>query len=125
MTHLMERTARTFSVHGVTFNSFAASHSGARSLAAWRADFQPGTPGRAHHMTEEEVVYVLKGRLQVQLDDDSFSVDAGEAVLVPEGSTLCVTNAGNEPAQAWVTTTLGMAATMQDTGEVLTPPWAQ
>ncbi|MFT3900668.1 MAG: cupin domain-containing protein [Gordonia sp. (in: high G+C Gram-positive bacteria)] len=124
MPHLTADDARTFELHGVRFHSFAASHSGTRRLAAWRADFPPHTTGTPHSMTEEEVLHVLDGRLDVELDDERFTAATGEAILVPAGTTLCVSNSSPEPARAWVTTTLGMNAVMGD-GQRVAPPWAQ
>ncbi|GAA3836418.1 cupin domain-containing protein [Brevibacterium ammoniilyticum] len=124
MPHLTARTARTFTTHGVTFTSFAGSATGAESLGAWRADFAPRTPGLAHTMSEEEVLHVLTGTLDIELAEDSFTVVAGEAVIVPAGERFRVSNETDEPAQAWVVTPLGMTATLE-TGEAMTPPWAQ
>ncbi|WP_430332339.1 cupin domain-containing protein [Rhodococcus sp. ACT016] len=125
MAHLTDEEARVFQMHGVTFNSFAAGASGARTLAAWRADFSPDTPGQAHTMTEEEVLYVLGGALDVEIDDESFTARAGDCVLVPKGAVLRVTNATPEPASAWVTSLIGMKAAMHAGGDQIAPPWAQ
>lgn len=123
--HATTQDARTFEVHGVTFHSFVTSHTGATRLAAWRADFAPHTPGQAHSMSEEEVFHCLAGTLEVELDADRFTVRAGESVLVPAGTVFRVSNDTGEPAQAWVTSLIGMRATMQADGSELAPPWAQ
>jgi quercetin dioxygenase-like cupin family protein len=117
--------ARTFSVHGVTFRSFVRSATGSTQLAAWRAEFAPRTPGRPHRMSTEEILHVLEGELHVDVDGDAVDVAAGEAVAVPPGALLTVDNRRDEPAAAWVTTPLGMTATMEADGSALTPPWAQ
>ncbi len=125
MVHLVGEQARAFHMHGVAFTSFASSVSGARSLAAWRADFEPNTPGQAHTMTEEEVLYIISGALDVELGGESFTAVTGDAVLVPSGAVLRVTNSTAEPASAWVTTLVGMTATMSGGGAQIAPPWAQ
>lgn len=125
MTHLTAGTARTFAMHGVTFTSFAAGASGATSLAAWRADFAPGTPGRTHTMDREEILYIVDGALAVEIDDERFTARPGDAVLVPAGAAFRISNDGDEKARAWVTTTLGMTARMDGSGDRITPPWAQ
>lgn len=125
MAHLTAHAARPFSMHGVTFTSFASSASGAASLAAWRADFQPRTPGQAHSMSQEEILYVIAGELEVSIDDVIAVVHAGDAVLVPAGGLLRVSNDTDRPATAWVTTVLGMTATMEQGGDRFAPPWAQ
>jgi quercetin dioxygenase-like cupin family protein len=123
--HLSPADARVFHLHGVTFSSFASSASGAQSIAAWRAEFEPHTPGRPHTMTEEEVIHVLAGALEVKVDGDRFTARAGDAVLVPAGAVLTVDNATDEVARAWVTSVVGMKATMLEGGTPLAPPWAQ
>lgn len=125
MSHLPRQDATTFQVHDVTFRSFARSGSGAHRLGAWEAEFAPDTPGRPHRMTEEEVLLVLEGTLDVEVADETFTVPAGDAVLVPAGALFRVSNTAPSPARAWVTTSLGMSATMEADGQQLSPPWAQ
>ena len=125
MTHLTEAESIAFDLHGVTFHSFAASRTGAQTLAAWRADFAPNTPGTAHSMTDEEVLHVLSGSLEIELGDRQFTASTGEAVLVPADTRFRVSNLGDRPAQAWVTTTLGMRAELTADGTRIAPPWAQ
>ncbi|MFT4088414.1 MAG: cupin domain-containing protein [Gordonia sp. (in: high G+C Gram-positive bacteria)] len=122
---LTAASATTYELHGVRFHSFAASPSGATSLAAWRADFPPHSVGAAHSLTAEEVLHVLSGSLEVQIDDDEFTARAGDAVLVPAGSRFRVSNADDVPASAWVATTLGMKAEIAEGGLQIAPPWAQ
>lgn len=124
MTHITEQDTRSFDTHGVTFTSFVSSATGAASLGAWRADFAPQTPGLAHSMDEEEVLHVLSGRLDIEIDDDAFVVGQGETVFVPAGARFRVSNATAASARAWVVTRLGMTATMEG-GETLCPPWAR
>ena len=125
MPHLTTTSARSFQLHGVTFTSFAASASGAAQLGAWRADFGPRTSGQPHRMSCEEVLFVLDGSLDIEIDDERFTAQPGDAVLVPAGARFRVSNHGAGPARAWVTTQLGMSATMDGSGETLTPPWAE
>ncbi|MDG3008980.1 cupin domain-containing protein [Rhodococcus sp. D2-41] len=125
MAHLTDEKARAFEMHGVTFTSFAAGATGARTLAAWRADFAPDTPGQAHTMAKEEVLYVLSGVLDIEIDDERFTAEAGDCAIVPAGAVLRVTNSTPEPAGAWVTSLIGMTASMQAGGDRIAPPWAQ
>lgn len=124
MSYLPNIAARTFTTHGVVFNSFASSATGAQRLGVWRADFSPQTPGLAHTMTEEEVLHVLEGELDNEIAEQAFTAGAGDAVLVPAGAQFRVSNSSDLPARAWVVTTLGMNAEMLS-GEELSPPWAQ
>jgi mannose-6-phosphate isomerase-like protein (cupin superfamily) len=125
MPHLTQSTVRTFTMHGVAFTSYASTDAGAAQLGAWRADFAPETPGQAHRMSHEEVLYVISGVLDVEIDDERFLAEPGSAVLVPAKARFRISNTTTQPARAWVVTPLGMTATMEATGEQMTPPWAQ
>lgn len=123
---LNQATIQTYSMHGVTFTAYANSATGAAQLAGWCADFAPGTSGQRHRVSAEELLHVLEGRLEIQIDHDVFEASAGETVLVPAGAAFRVSNAADVPARAWVVTTLGLTATMEDSdGTTLAPPWAQ
>lgn len=122
---LTPETARTYSMHGVTFTAHANSSTGATQLAGWSVHFNPHTPGREHRMSSEEILHVLEGSLDVEINDDSFSASAGSAVLVPAGATFRIGNVTDQPARAWVVTTLGMTASMTADGSTINPPWAQ
>lgn len=124
MPHCTTATTQSFHLHDVTFTSYVSSASGATRLAAWRTDISPQTPGKAHSMSQEECLYVLAGDLDIEIDDERFTATAGEAVLVPAGSRFRLSNNTDRAAQTWVTTLLGMTATL-DGGEEFTPPWAQ
>lgn len=123
--HLTAHTSRTFRIHGVTFHSYASGASGANEIGGWRADFAPNTLGEPHRMSREELLYILDGSLAVEVDDEHFVADSGDAVVVPAGARFRVSNTGAEPARAWVTTRLGMTAEMEADGQHLAPPWAQ
>lgn len=123
MTHLSRESTRAFDLHDVTFTSFASTASGAADIAAWRVDVPPDTPGQPHTMSCEEVLHVLSGQLHAEIDGESHVVPAGDALLVPPGAVLRI-GTGPEPASAWVTTLIGMTASMSS-GEQVTPPWAQ
>lgn len=124
MPHCTTTTARSFDLYDVTFTSYVSSASGATRLAAWRADIAARTPGRTHSMSQEECLYVLTGELDIEIEDERFTAGAGDAVLVPAGASFRMSNDTDRPAQVWVTTLLGMTATL-DGGDQLAPPWAQ
>lgn len=123
MPHLT--STRTFAMHGVQFHSYASSAFGSARLAAWRAEFAPRTPGQPHRMSHEEVLHVLSGTLQVEVEHDRFTARAGDGVLVPANALFRVSNDADDPAEVWVTTELGMTATMEADGTAVQPPWAQ
>jgi len=117
--------------HGSVFTSFASPARGSRELCAWRLEVPPGSRGVPHTISKEEILLVLSGTLRVTLDGAPASADArpadarpGDAVLVPAGAQLQVDNPGPAPAVAWVTTSVGLEATMAG-GAAIRPPWTQ
>ena len=82
-----------------------------------------GTVGAAHVVTHEEVVRLMSGRLRCRIDDQTADLAPGDVAIVPPGAEFCVDNVGDEPATMWVTTSIGLRATMAD-GSTVAPPWA-
>ena len=111
-------------LHGATFHSFAAPATGSRELCAWRLEVAPGTTGAAHRVSREEVLLLLTGDLTVTLDGVTTPLAPGDVVVVPAGSRFRVDNTSGGPATAWVTTSVGLEATMAD-GSTITPPWVR
>jgi quercetin dioxygenase-like cupin family protein len=114
--------ADIFEAHGSRFASFVSTARGATTLCAWRLDVQPNLVGVAHRPSHEEVILLLKGQLRVTLDGISHDVETGSVVQVPPGVELKV-DGGPEGATAWVTTTPGLTAIIDQ--ETMIPPWAQ
>ena len=60
-----------------------------------RVDVEPGSPPIRHTHPGEEIIYVLAGSLQYQIDGQPTKVyNAGEALTVPAGVIHAVRNAG-------------------------------
>jgi quercetin dioxygenase-like cupin family protein len=60
-------------------------------------------PGRAnprhHHPNCDEVLYVLRGRIEHSVDDARFVMAAGDIVSIPQGSRHNARNVGDEVAE--------------------------
>ncbi|WP_239158920.1 cupin domain-containing protein [Winogradskya humida] len=111
-------------MHGSTFHSYFSPSSGSRELCAWRLEVAPGTTGVPHRVSREEVLLLLDGELTATIDGVAATLRAGEAAMVPAGSTFGIDNVSGRPASAWVTTSVGLEATL-DSGEVIRPPWTR
>jgi mannose-6-phosphate isomerase-like protein (cupin superfamily) len=111
-------------MHGTSFTSYASPARGSRELCAWRIEIPGGTEGVPHHVSREEVLYVLSGTLEVSVDGEAGDATAGDVVLVPAGARFGASNLATEPATAWVTTTVGFAGVLPD-GSWFTPPWTR
>ena len=70
-------------MHGTSFTSYASPARGSRELCAWRIEIPGGTEGVPHHVSREEVLYVLSGTLRVSVDGEAGDATAGDVVLVP------------------------------------------
>jgi quercetin dioxygenase-like cupin family protein len=111
-------------MHGTSFTSYASPARGSRELCAWRIEIPGGTEGVPHHVSREEVLYVLGGTLRVTLDGEAEEAGPGDVILVPAGARFGASNLTAEPATAWVTTSAGFAGILPD-GSWFTPPWTR
>ncbi|MBA2419176.1 MAG: cupin domain-containing protein [Nocardioidaceae bacterium] len=111
-------------LHGSRFTSYAAPATGSGELCVWRVDVAANTPGTTHTVSREEVLVLVAGNLRAVIDDDAQELATGDAVIVPAGSTFRLDNASEEVATAWVSTSVGFQATLQD-GSRLVPPWVR
>jgi quercetin dioxygenase-like cupin family protein len=110
-------------IHGTRFLSYVHPATGSRDLAAWRGEIPAGTVAPQHVISQEEVFYVLSGRLRLTIDGRSADLAPGDAAVAPAGSSLTVANPTDAPARIWVTTRVGLTAELAD-GSTLAPPWA-
>jgi uncharacterized RmlC-like cupin family protein len=115
-------------MHGSRFTSYAAPARGSAELCAWRLDVPAGSEGTPHVVSREEIVFMLGGTLVVTLGEGAEAAGvacrAGDAIVVPAGSGVRIDNPGDEPASAWVTTSVGLEAVLPD-GSRLSPPWVR
>ena len=111
-------------MHGTSFTSYASPARGSRELCAWHIEIPGRTEGVPHHVSREEVLYILGGTLRVTVDGETADAAAGDVVLVPAGAQFGASNAAEGPATAWVTTTVGFAGVLPD-GSWFTPPWTR
>jgi len=124
MTVIRQQDAVAHQLHGATFNSFVAPSSGSSELCAWRLEVAPGTTGVPHRVNREEVLLVLTGELTATIDGAGTEVRSGDVVFVPAGASFALDNTAGAPATAWVTTTVGLEATLAD-GSSISPPWVR
>ncbi|MGW0037064.1 cupin domain-containing protein [Gordonia sp. NPDC003376] len=111
-------------LHGADFDSFVSPSSGSRELCAWRTTIGPGQAGAEHTIDHEEVFLVLAGEPVIRLDGAAATPTSGEVVFAPAGSSVAVDNPGPDPVTMWVTTVVGLTATMAG-GDPISPPWAR
>ncbi|TCC62259.1 cupin domain-containing protein [Kribbella pittospori] len=115
--------APRFRLPGVEFTGLAAPSRGSAGLCTWKLTVDPGVRGDAPHTIDrDEVFMVLSGTVQVTPDGEKLG--AGDAVVVPAGEQISLTNLGEDTAELHVAITAGFTGTMAD-GTTIQPPWAQ
>jgi mannose-6-phosphate isomerase-like protein (cupin superfamily) len=72
-------------------------------VAVTHREMTPGSGGKGsyghRHKTQEEIYFVVSGRLQFKLDDDIIDLDGGSAVRVAPEVVRSVWNEGPDDAQ--------------------------
>jgi mannose-6-phosphate isomerase-like protein (cupin superfamily) len=116
--------AAVHQLNDTSFVSYASPAAGSKELCAWRIELPGRAHGAPHHVTREEVLYVLSGTIRATIDGRTEEAAAGDVILVPAGSSFDVGNPTDEPVTAWVTTSVGFAGIMPD-GSWITPPWTR
>jgi quercetin dioxygenase-like cupin family protein len=67
-----------------------------REVVQVRVDFPPGAVAAKHSHPGEELVYVIEGALEYELDDQPpITVKAGEVLFIPYGTPHAVKNVGS------------------------------
>ena len=73
------------------------------SIKGWetlqaRVDFAPGASFPRHRHPGEEIIYVLQGTLQYEVDGKFVTLKAGDVLFVPTGTVHAARNVGSTPA---------------------------
>lgn len=116
--------APTHDLGPTRFTSLATPRRGATRTAVWQVEIAAGAPATPHSLTAEEVFVVLDGTASVELDGEHQSARAGDAIVVPAGVSLTLSNPGPTPLRMLCCLPVGGQARLAD-GTTFTPPWAQ
>jgi mannose-6-phosphate isomerase-like protein (cupin superfamily) len=123
MTVIRAAEAPRFQLPGVEFTGLAAPSRGSAGLCTWRLTVDAGLVGKeSHTIDRDEVFMVLSGT--VQITPDGEKVGPGDAIVVPAGEPIQLSNFGDTPAELYVAITAGFTGTLAD-GTAISPPWAQ
>jgi mannose-6-phosphate isomerase-like protein (cupin superfamily) len=70
------------------------------SLSLTRMVLTPGHSGEAHrHANADEVIYLIKGRVEVRAGAETFPLDSTDALAIPGGLSHQIHNPGSEDAE--------------------------
>jgi quercetin dioxygenase-like cupin family protein len=69
-----------------------------REVLQARVDFAPGASFPRHKHPGEEVIYVIAGTIEYEVDGKLVTVKKGDVLFVPDGVVHAARNVGSEPA---------------------------
>lgn len=116
-----EADARTTRTAAAAMFGLAAPSQGSTELSTWRVEMVSGNETPVHAIDREQVWTLLSGAFEVTVDDETETVKAGQALIVPGGATRRLK--ALEDTQALVAMAVGGQAVFPDGGKV-TLPWA-
>ena len=78
-----------------------------REVIQVRVDFEPGVPFLRHTHPGEEIIYVLEGSLEYQVESNPpVTLKAGDVLFIPAGTIHAARNVSNEKASELATYTV-------------------
>lgn len=69
-----------------------------REVLQARVDFAPGSSFPRHSHPGEEIIYVIQGTIEYEVDGKWVTVKAGDVLFEPDGVVHAARNVGTEPA---------------------------
>ncbi|HEY1479715.1 MAG TPA: cupin domain-containing protein [Gaiellales bacterium] len=73
---------------------------GSQGIAAIEATFNPGGAHAFHtHPGQQEVIWVLEGRIDQWIEQERQTLGVGDAAVIPEGAVHATYNDGDVPAR--------------------------
>ena len=122
--HLIEATAApVFELPGIAFTAMASPSRGSSELCTWKLTVAAGLPAtQPHSLDHDEIFQVTAGAVLIGVDGPL--VRAGDAMVVPAGTSIQLANPGSVDAEIYVAICAGFTATAADGTVIGTPPWA-
>lgn len=107
-----------------TFVGLAAPSRGSTENSTWRLTIKPGVDAPPHALDREEIFIALSGSMTVTMGEDVFSVEAGDALVVPAHQMFAMANPSTEPFEALVVLPVGGQGLIPGQDPVIAP-WAR
>jgi mannose-6-phosphate isomerase-like protein (cupin superfamily) len=124
MPHITADSAPRFENEHATFIGLAAPSRGSTENSAWRLILKPGTDAPPHALDREEIFIALSGAMTVTMGDDTFTVSAGDALIVPPHQPFAMSTASDETFEAVVVLPVGGQGLIPGQPPVIAP-WAR
>ncbi|MEV0379188.1 cupin [Nonomuraea sp. NPDC050643] len=103
--------------------TFASPTQGGASRSLWKVEAVPGAEGPVHDFDSEQVWSWIAGAATVELGGETFSVGAGDTVVMPARTVRRVLADPAAGYTAVVTAAAGARALAPDGADYGTPPW--
>ncbi|MFG1792652.1 cupin domain-containing protein [Nocardia sp. NPDC049149] len=107
-----------------SFIGLAAPSRGSTENCAWRLTIKPGVDAPPHALDREEIFIALSGAMNVTMDGETFTVAAGDALIVPAHQQFAMANPHEEPFEAVVVLPVGGQGLIPGQPPVIAP-WAR
>jgi mannose-6-phosphate isomerase-like protein (cupin superfamily) len=123
MPHISADSAPRFENDHATFIGLAAPSRGSTENSAWRLILKPGTDAPAHALDREEIFIALSGTMSVTMGDETITVTAGDALIVPAHQQFAMSTPSDESFEAIVVLPVGGQGLIPGQPPVVAP-WA-
>lgn len=109
--------------NGNTSGGIATPKWGATEVNVIRQRELAGGKNPPHRHNREEVMVLLAGEVTVAVGDETQTLMAGDAVIVPANTVHHIANTGRETAE-WLIISSGGRIFITPNGEEVIPPWS-
>lgn len=125
MSVIRSAEAPIFNVPGFRFTGFASPTRGSSEISSWQIQAEPGAKSEEHSLNHEEIFMLIDGSLTALVNGVESELRAGDALVVPANSLLCLSNPSEKEAKIIACLPVGTQATLANGHETGTPPWAR
>lgn len=112
-----------FELPGITHRTLAGPPHGMRTLEVWMQTLAPGAATPTHRHACEEVIVVLDGRGECNIEQQTIPFEAGSTLIIPVASAHRITNTGDTDMHLIVAMGASPVRVRDADGELLPLPW--
>ena len=110
---------------GVTTRMLVSAETGAVQLCVFEQWIAPGAGAPTHFHPVEEILTVLAGEAEIWIEDQRYSVKAGQSALVPAGKRHGFRNSGSSELHVHAVLAAPVFEAMPDGATEMTRRWGQ
>jgi quercetin dioxygenase-like cupin family protein len=107
---------RSYEWHDVVFTIKAAAAETGGALAIWEVTTRPGEEPHSHVHEEDEIFYLISGRMTFRCGEETFEATDGGFVFVPRGTPHTYTVHSDEVRLIGMSTPSSFADNIEQTG---------